>query len=132
MSSLPPARAGVQVGLVEALVEGGARVDGVDDDGLPLWTAIRFGYTPAVDALARLGARIDNGVFAAVVGDAARVDDESLDHALIYAAAHGRREVVQALLARGASLTAREPAFGATALGMARYHGHDDIVELLT
>ncbi len=130
-SSAPPAKAGVQAGLIEALCAAGANPNGVEDDGLPLWTAIRFGYTAAAEALARCGARVDNGVFAAVLGDASRVDDDSLDVALIYAAGHGRRDVVEALLRRGPDLGAREPAWGATAAGMARYHGHDDIARLL-
>jgi len=54
----------VQAALVEALCAAGARPDGVDDDGLPLWTAIVWGYQEAVDALVR-GARVDNLVFAA-------------------------------------------------------------------
>ena len=46
----------------------GARVDGLDDDGTPLWTAITFGYTDAAEALVRCGARVDNLVFAAALG----------------------------------------------------------------
>jgi hypothetical protein len=44
VSSAHPANAGVQGGLVEELCQGGANPDGLDDDGLPLWTAITYGY----------------------------------------------------------------------------------------
>ena len=47
VSSAHPAAAGVQAALVEELCRGGARVDGLDDHGAPLWTAIAFGYTEA-------------------------------------------------------------------------------------
>jgi len=68
-SSCHPAAAGVQADLVEVLVGGGARVDGPDDDGGPLWTAITWGYGAAAERLAALGARVDNLVFAAALGD---------------------------------------------------------------
>jgi hypothetical protein len=50
-----PASAGVHSGLVEELCRGGANVDGLDDDSLPLWTAITFGYTEAFGPLRRPG-----------------------------------------------------------------------------
>ena len=160
VSSCVPAAAGVQVALVEVLCAGGARLDGLDDDGLPLWTAITFGYSAAAEALARCGARVDNVVFAAALGDldgvrghfdergrlapqnalsARRVGaggpllepERMLDYALIWAAAHGRREVVELLLEHDCDLTFTEPCFGATAGGAARYHGNDEVVALL-
>jgi hypothetical protein len=45
----------VHSGLVEELCRGGANVDGLDDDSLPLWTAITFGYTEAFGPLRRPG-----------------------------------------------------------------------------
>jgi ankyrin repeat protein len=60
VSSMHPAQAGVQGSLVEELCRGGANPNGLDEDGLPLWTAITYGYPAAVDALARSGARVDN------------------------------------------------------------------------
>ncbi|MET0388255.1 MAG: hypothetical protein ABW321_19940 [Polyangiales bacterium] len=74
VSSQHPAEAGVQAALVERLCQGGARPDGPDDDGMPLCTAITSWYTAAIDALVRCGARIDNLLFAAAVGDLARVE----------------------------------------------------------
>jgi hypothetical protein len=57
--------------------------------------------------------------------------DHVLEHALIFAAAHGRPAVVQLLLARGPDLTVREPFWKATALEAARFHRRDDVVALL-
>ncbi|MBO3746324.1 hypothetical protein J5X84_09640 [Streptosporangiaceae bacterium NEAU-GS5] len=159
VSSCHPAEAGVQADLVTELVRGGATPDGLDGDGLPLWTAITFGYTAAASALAQAGARVDNLVFAAALGDLPAVracfdadgrlraagdairigargpvfdPDHMVEYALIYASAHARREVVEFLLTKNPDLGVTEPMFHGTAAGAARYHGHDDIVALLT
>jgi hypothetical protein len=152
VSSAHPAAAGVQAALVEELVRGGSLVDGVDDDGLPMLTAVTFGYTASVEALARCGARVDNIVFAAALGEPAAVRDHLryptlatgallwarsidsghlLEHALIAAALHGRLPVVELLLEEGPDLWFTEPTFGSTARGAARYAHHDDIAALL-
>jgi hypothetical protein len=147
VSSCHPANAGVQEALVEELCRGGAKPDGLEDDGLPLWTALTFGYTGAAEALVRCGAEVDNVVFAAALGDlddvnharsAQRVGhdgraiaDHMLEHALIFAAGGGHRQTVEFLLTRGPDLGFAEPTFSATALGAARYHGRQDIVDLL-
>lgn len=152
VSSAHPAAAGVQAPLVEELVRGGSLVDGVDDDGLPMLTAVTFGYTAAVDALARCGARVDNIIFSAALGDQAAVRDQLrspalatgallearnidsdhlLEHALIAAALHGRLAVVELILNEGPDLWFTEPTFGSTARGAARYAHHDDIAALL-
>jgi hypothetical protein len=73
VSSVHPFVAGVQADLVEALVRGGADPNGGDAHATPLWTAITFGYAAAAERLARLGARVDNVILAAAVGDLARV-----------------------------------------------------------
>jgi hypothetical protein len=75
-----PAGAGVQADVVETLVRGGANPNGPRDDGSPLWCALTYWYTPAVDRLVTCGARLDNLVFAAAAGDLAAVEsyfDES-------------------------------------------------------
>jgi ankyrin repeat protein len=54
-----------------------------------------------------------------------------VEYALIWAAGHGRREVVEFLLAKGPDLRVTDPVFGATALGFARHVGHADVVALL-
>jgi hypothetical protein len=159
VSSSGPAVAGVQAALVETLCRSGARVNGLDDDGLPLWTAITFGYTAAADALARCGARVDNLCFAAALGDLDAVrgyfgtdgllrddvapvgrlgahgpklaPDRVVEYSLIWAAAHHRRQVVEYLLTKNPDLRVTEPRFHATALGVARYFENNEIVALL-
>jgi ankyrin repeat protein len=159
VSSMHPAVAGTQAGLVEELCRSAARVNGIDDDGLPLWTAITYGYTSAAEALARCGARVDNLCFAAALGDLDAVrgyfdthgglragvalperigalgpmlaSELVVEYALIWAAAHDRRQVVEFLLTKNPDLRATEPCFHATALGAARYHGQDQMVALL-
>jgi ankyrin repeat protein len=165
VSSCHPANAGVQADLVEVLCDAGAKADGIDDDGAPLWTAITFGYTGAVERLVRCGARVDNLVFAAVAGDLALVKSllaaaarplpasarrvgvrgpaldprYMLEYALIYAAGHGRREVVELLLAHAPDLGVKDPVHRSSARGMAAYphpsagrpNGNPEIVELL-
>jgi ankyrin repeat protein len=68
VSSTHPAEAGLQAPLVHLLLDFGAAINGLDDDGSPLLTAMVFDYGASVDALARRGARIDNVVTAAAVG----------------------------------------------------------------
>jgi hypothetical protein len=153
-----PAGAGVQADLVEALCRAGARPDGLEDDGRPLWEAIKFEYAPPAQRLARCGARVDNLLFAAAVGDLVAVRgyfDESgrlkphqswgraravareldldhlLEYALIFAAAHGRRDVVELLLTKAPDLTVREPFWKATALEAAVHHQRVEVIALL-
>jgi hypothetical protein len=152
VSSTHPAQAGVQADLVNELCRGGANPDGLDDDSLPLWTAITWGYPPAAEMLARCGARVDNVVLAAGVGDLRLVRRyvhergtpvrmgalgpilearNLIGYALIYAAGLAREDVVRLLLHHDPDLSLAEPVFGATALGAARYHGHTAIEALL-
>ena len=160
VSSVHPARAGVQAPLVEELCRGGANPNGPADDGVPLWTAISFGYREAAEALSRCGARVDNLVFAAALGDLAAVKsyfgpdgqpypdlgrnverigkdgpvldpDHLVDYALIWAAGHNRRAVVEFLLTTDPDLTVREPCFDATAARYARYAGNHELVAIL-
>ena len=118
VSSWHPFEAGVQPELVQLLVERGARVNGLEDDGMPLATALRFGYSSAARMLANCGARIDNLFFAAGLGDIARVSSffsesegqppvapEVVQEGLHFAVSHGHLEVAQYLLDRGASVT---------------------------
>jgi hypothetical protein len=160
LSSAPPAQAGVQADVVEALCRAGAKVDGPDDDGAPLWAAITSGSADSVERLARCGARVDNIVFAAALGDPGRVreyfDDagqlkptraksgeriglagpvleskKMLEYALIFASGTGRREVVELLLAKYPDLSVREPLWNSSALGQAEYHHRTEIAERL-
>jgi hypothetical protein len=156
VSSGHPAEAGVQAALVDALVDGGADVDG--GDCRPMWTAITFGYHLAVDRLVARGARIDSLVFAACANDLDRLRsllatspqslrsgrleldaEHLLDYATIFGAGLGRREAVALLVEHGADLSVRDPVHGSTALQAARYshpaagrpHGSPAVVALL-
>jgi hypothetical protein len=140
VSSCVPAEANVQAPLVEVLCRGGAAVDGPEDDGAPLATAIGWGYTKAAEELLRCGARVDNLVFHAALGHLAAVrgyfavgvpEGNQLEHALGAAALHGRRDVVEFLLGKDPDLGFANPSFGATARGAARYAGHTEIVALI-
>lgn len=68
VSSAHPADRGLQSLLVEVLLDFGAAINGIEDDGSPLMTALAFWYGGAAETLARRGARIDNVVAAAGVG----------------------------------------------------------------
>ena len=150
VSSSHPAAAGVQADIVEELCRRGAKVEGIADDAAPLWTAITWGYTLAAERLVACGARVDNLIAAAAVetlervkgyfGDDGRVSPIVnlrgarhfshgrpfdlrclLEYALIWAASHGRRDVVEFLLLKGPNLDVREPVYGNTALDAAKH-----------
>jgi ankyrin repeat protein len=156
VSSDHPAKAGVSARLVHVLCDAGAAVDGLDDDRLPLSTALLFGRTECVDALVARGARIDNVVFAAAAGrvDWVRrwLDDEPglvvdrcpsfpledtraglAEQALVFASLCGRLDVVHLLLDRGTLIDATPPGshWTATALHTAAGQGHVEVVALL-
>lgn len=156
VSSVHPYKAGVQVALVETLIDFGAAVNGVDDDGSPLMTALAFHYPAAAEALARRGARVDNVVAAAALGRADLigrfVDDDGrlrpdvplargpwpkltndpdvhLGYALTRACAFGRDEVVALLLRKGVDPNAGDGEL--SALHVAAAYGRMDLVRLL-
>ena len=156
VSSVHPHAAGVQVALVDILVDYGAAVNGVEDNGSPLMTAFRFHYPLAAEALAKRGARVDNVITAAALGKADLVDafitdrgelrpdvplaqvrwprlprdpKVHLGYALTWAATWGRREVVELMLRKGVDPGGKDD--DATALHFAVAHGHLDIARLL-
>ena len=107
VSSSPPAEAGLQVPLVNTLLDFGAAVEptGSGDWTSPLMTALAFGYGEAAKALVSRGARVGTMAAAAGlgrVGDARRMLDtasrEDRHRALALAAQHGHVEIVRLLL----------------------------------
>jgi len=68
VSSAHPAQARLQCPLIEVLLDFGAAINGLDDDGSPIITALVFGYGAAAETLARRGARADNILVAAALG----------------------------------------------------------------
>jgi ankyrin repeat protein len=150
VSSSHPGEAGVQADLVEILCRAGAKVEGLRGDGSPLWTAITWGYRHAAERLVKCGARVDNIITAAALGDLDQVKSffgadgrllpvlpvrgascfthgrpfdpaRLLEYALITAAGSGRRDVVEFLLTKGPDLRFREPIYKNTALDAATY-----------
>jgi hypothetical protein len=143
VSSCHPAKAGVQVALVETLVDFGAAVEarGSAKWGSPLMTALAFGYLSAAEALVRRGARVDNITAAAGLGrvaDAAQLlaaaDPESRHRALAVAAQHGHVEIVRLLLDAGEDPSRYNPDGNhshSTPLHQAVLAGHEAVIRLL-
>ena len=156
VSSDHPAVAGVSARLVDVLCASGAAVDGPDDDGSALATALLFGHPECVRVLVERGARTDNVVFAAAAGrlewvrayldgDPGLVERpaaafplasdrrEAAEQALVFASMCGQVDVVRLLLDRGVRVDACPPGSHrtATALHTAAYQGSQSIVQLL-
>jgi ankyrin repeat protein len=134
VSSVHPAKARVQVPLVEALLSRGASVNGLADDSSPLITALAFGYPDAAEALVEHGARIIQVATAAALGrldivQSLVIDRDTLapntpmnlvwirlpqearvhiEFAAVWAAMYDRRDVVTWLLDRGVSARAMD------------------------
>jgi ankyrin repeat protein len=110
VSSTPPARAGVQVPLVHALIDGGASITpkGEGTWTSPIETALVFGFRDAAQALVDRGAPVDTLAAAAGLG---RIDDvrrmlasaTPLDRhrALALAAQAGQPAIVEVLIDAG-------------------------------
>jgi ankyrin repeat protein len=143
VSSCHPANAGVQVALVETLLDFGASVEarGSDKWGSPLMTALAFGYLDTAEVLVRRGERVDNIAAAAGLGrlaDAAQLlstaDPEARHRALALAAQHGHVEIVRLLLDAGEDPSRYNPEGNhghSTPLHQAVLAGHDAVVRLL-
>jgi len=109
VSSSHPADAGLQVPLVELLLDFGAAIEGRGTRkwGAPLFTALTFGMTGAAEVLAKRGATIDLPTAAGLgrVEDAARflksADSEARHRALSLAAQQGHAAIVGLLLDAG-------------------------------
>ena len=143
VSSCHPAKAGVQVALVETLLDFGAAVEGrgSGDWVSPLMTALAFGYRDAAEALVRRGARVDTLAAAAGLGrlaDARRflaaAGSEDRHRALALAAQHGHLEIVRLLLDAGEDPNRYNPKRNhghSTPLHQAVWSGYDAVAKLL-
>jgi ankyrin repeat protein len=110
VSSTPPAEAGVQVPLVETMVQGGATLEPAGEGTWtsPVATALVFGFKDTADALVRLGAKVDTLAVAAGLG---RMEDvtrllpsgsaDDRHRALALAAQNGHPEIVTRLIEAG-------------------------------
>jgi len=151
LSSGHPADAGLQVPLVDVLLDAGSEVEGVQGDGTPLVTALAFGYRDTARHLVTRGARIRNLVQAAGLGDLeavrAWVGDpeqvyvdvygkriEGLDRlrneALLLAARHGEPAIARVLLEAGADANTTMPHKRAPLHGAA-YGGNVELIDTL-
>ena len=157
VSSAHPADAGLQSALVDVLIDHGAAVDGVENDGSPLMTALAFGYLDAATTLVRRGAPVDHVVAAAAMGREDLVNAyvteggglrpgvrlvsarwpalpkdprAHVEKAFVWAAMYGRLRIVELLLRKGV-----DPAVSdgdrMTPLHAAAGSGHLDVVQLL-
>ena len=143
VSSTPPRQAGVQVPLLETLIDYGAAIHpvGVGSWDDPLLTSLVFGMRDAAAALVRRGAHIDSLPKAAGLG---RIDDvkrmlpsasaQDRHGALALAAQLGQLDVVQLLLDAGEDPNRFNPKGfhgHATPLHQAIAGGHFEVAKLL-
>lgn len=143
VSSSHPARAGVQVALVDTLVDFGASVEphGQGSWTSPLVTALTFGFLDAAEALVRRGARIDSAAAAAGLNRPADLERllpsagaDDRHRALALAAQLGHADVVRRLLDAGEDPDRYNPQAAhshATPLHHAALNGHLDVVRAL-
>jgi len=138
VSSSPPAEAGVQVPLIDILVEFGASVQPAGEGRWtePLLTALIFGHADAARALLRHGAET-NFVTGAGLGEFGGYESATAGQrhqALCLAAQMGHAGVVTQLLARGEDPNRFNPEgfhSHATPLHQAALAGHTEVVRLL-
>ncbi len=157
VSSAHPAAAGLQGALVDALVDFGAKPNGVKDDESPIMTALDFGYSEPAETLVRRGARVDTVVTAAslgrtdllrrfvtdrnavapgvpLVGPAWRkLPNEATPHielALAWACKFGRSDAAEFLLDLGVNPVSKD-GYDMTALHWAAANGLADVVHRL-
>ena len=136
VSSTPPANAGTQVPLLDALIDYGATVD-----GQTLLTARSVSFQPAAEALVRLGVKVENVAAAAGLGLVPETvqllpaaDGPSLHLALALAAQLGHPETTNLLLQAGVDPNRYNPPgthAHSTPLHQATLAGHIAVVRLL-
>lgn len=134
-TSTPPRNAGVQIPLIDLLLEHGAAIDGVKPGDSIVRSALANNCPEAAVALVERGAKVENVIVAAGVGRldlvmrlAETAANQHLEKALVMAGRYGRMEVVRHLLGRGVSIAAFDEM---TALHWAAGGGHLEMAQLL-
>jgi ankyrin repeat protein len=138
-----PWRAGVQIKLMETLLDHGAAVDGVPGSWNPLISALHNGRPEAAEFLAQRGARLDlegaagvgrldlvEGYFDENGNLQANATKAQMETGFLWACGYGRNNVVNFLLKKGVDLHAHD-ASGLTGLHRAVIGGRLDIIKLL-
>jgi hypothetical protein len=141
-TSCHPAAAGVQLALIDLLLEHGASVDGLPGCWNPLVAGLHNGRGAAAAHLAKRGAKMDlegaagAGRLEAVKGffngDGTLKENatkEQMELGLAWACEYGRTSVVRFLLKKGVDVSAQP--HGETGLHWASYGGHAEIVKEL-
>ena len=142
VSSSHPAEAGLQVPLLELLLDFGAAIEGRGTRkwGTPLFTALTFGMGGAAEALARRGAHVELATAAGLgrSDDVARMlalaDADERRRALSLAAQQGHVDAVRLLLDAGERPDRYNPETNhphCTPLHQAVLGGHEQVVRLL-
>jgi len=140
-TSVHPARAGVQIALLETLLEACASPNGLQGGWNPLTAALANGRGEAAEYLAMRGARLDlegaAGVgqldavksFFHADGDLrANATRAQMEDGFMWACQYGRTSVVAFLLEKGFDVSTKRRCTG---LHWAAYGGHADITKLL-
>jgi ankyrin repeat protein len=143
-TSVHPAEAGVQIELLEILLDAGASIDGLSGGWNPLLAALANGRGKAAEFLARRGARLDLEGAAGVgrLDVVERYFDEEgrlkstatkaqMTSGFAWACEYGHIHVVELLLQRGIDVSARLRHDWQMSLHWAAFGAHVDIVELL-
>ncbi len=141
-TSIHPLLAGVQIALLETLLDHGAAIE--QRPGAAVRGCLANGRQEAAEFLARRGASLDlegaagvgrldvaQSFFNADGSLKANATQAQLKSGFAWACQYGRTSVVDFLLQRGMSLDARLPHNGQTGLHWAAYSGHAEIVTLL-
>jgi len=143
-TSSPPDEAGVQIALLETLLEAGASIDGLEGGWNPLTAALANGRKEAAEYLAKRGARLDlegaSGVgrldivksyFRQDGSLKAKATRKQMKDGFAWACEYGRTKVAEFLLDHGMDINARLRNHGNTGIHWAAFFGHVDLVKLL-
>jgi ankyrin repeat protein len=141
-TSCHPAEAGIQIALLETLLDAGASVNGLRGRWNPVIAALHNGRGHAAEFLARRGARLDleaaagtgrldvvKSFFKKDGGLKAGATKPQLESGFMWASEYGRSRVIAFLLEKGVNVAAMP--HGETGLHWAAYGGHAEVVKLL-
>ncbi len=142
-TSIHPKRAGVQIALMEMLLDHNAALDGVPGERSILLSALHNGRPEAAEFLATRGARLDlegaagvgrldlvKGFFNEDGSLKANATKSQMESGFLWACEYGRNSVIEFLLQKGVDLRVGENT-GLTGLHWAVVGGQRDTIKLL-